>query len=97
MKTPPTPGRTLSVIVLLAMGIVAIGPVSVAVAQDRAPDNDYWWPDRLSLEPLRRTSPGSSPLGADFDYREAFESVDLAALKADLDAVMTLDRFDLLD
>ena len=47
-------------------------PAAPAAAQD-APDNDYWWPDRLSLEPLRQPSPGSNPLGEDFDYRAAFE------------------------
>ncbi len=53
MKTPPMLGRTLSVIALLTIGIAPILPVSVAVAQERAPDNDYWWPDRLSLDLLR--------------------------------------------
>ncbi len=53
------------------------------------PTNDDWWPNRLSLEPLRLNSPGSSPLGDDFSYREAFESLDLMALKAELTELMT--------
>lgn len=42
-------GRTFCVVAALAMGIALAGPVDRAVAQDRAPDNDYWWPDRLNL------------------------------------------------
>ena len=84
-------GRTLSAIAALAIGIALVLPAG-AVAQDRAPDNDYWWPDRLNLDPLRQDSPDSSPLGDDFDYREAFESVDLEALKAELTELMTTSQ-----
>ena len=85
-------GRTISVVAVLAMGISLVVPVDRAVAQDRAPDNDYWWPDRLNLDPLRQTSPESNPLGDDFDYREAFESLDLEALKAELAELMTTSQ-----
>ncbi|MGM0563982.1 MAG: catalase/peroxidase HPI [Pseudomonadota bacterium] len=54
-----------------------------------APTNEYWWPEKLDLEPLRQHSPESNPYGKDFDYAEAFKEVDLAALKKDLEAVMT--------
>ena len=84
-------GRTLSAIAALAIGIALVLPAG-AVAQDRAPDNDYWWPDWLNLDPLRQASPDSSPLGDDFDYREAFESVDLEALKAELTELMTTSQ-----
>ncbi len=86
------PGRTISAIALLAIGISPGLPVSPAAAQDRAPTNDYWWPDRLILDPLRQTSRASSPLGEDFDYAEEFESLDLDALKADLEELMTTSR-----
>ena len=85
-------GRTICTVAALAMGIALAGPVDRAAAQDRAPDNDYWWPDRLNLDPLRRTSPESNPLGDDFDYREAFESVDLEVLKAELAELMTTSQ-----
>ena len=84
-------GRTLSAIAALAIGIALVLPAG-AVAQDRAPDNDYWWPDWLNLDPLCQASPDSSPLGDDFDYREAFESVDLEALKAELTELMTTSQ-----
>ncbi len=47
--------------------------------------NRDWWPNQLSLDIL----PTASPLGADFDYAKAFKSIDYAALKADLTALMT--------
>ena len=86
------PRRTRLAIAVLAVGIAAVLPVRPAAAQSGAPDNDYWWPNRLSLEPLREASRESSPLGEDFNYREAFESLDLDALKADLTALMTTSQ-----
>jgi catalase-peroxidase len=51
--------------------------------------NEHWWPNQLSLRMLHQHSPASSPLGGDFDYAEEFKSLDLAAVKADLTALMT--------
>ncbi|HKX54761.1 MAG TPA: peroxidase family protein, partial [Xanthomonadales bacterium] len=51
--------------------------------------NQNWWPDQLNLAPLRAHAAESDPLGADFNYAEAFSKVDLAALKKDIEAVMT--------
>ena len=84
--------RTISVITLLAIGFSPVAPIGMAGAKDKAPDNDYWWPNRLSLEPLREASRESNPLGEDFNYREAFESLDLDALKADLTELMTTSQ-----
>ena len=84
--------RALAAAVLLAVGF---GPVALphsAVAQERAPTNADWWPNRLDLGPLRLNSPGSSPLGDDFDYGKAFQSLDLAALKAELSELMTTSQ-----
>lgn len=53
-----------------------------------APDNEYWWPNRLSLDPLRDNHPGNNPLGADFDYAAEFATLDLDEVKRDLVAVM---------
>ncbi|MCG2593906.1 catalase/peroxidase HPI [Ramlibacter sp. XY19] len=51
--------------------------------------NRDWWPRQLRLDLLHQHSPRSDPLGGAFDYAEAFESLDLAALKKDLAALMT--------
>jgi catalase-peroxidase len=51
--------------------------------------NHDWWPNQLHLEILHQNSPESSPMGTDFNYAEAFKSLDLAAVKQDLTALMT--------
>ncbi len=54
-----------------------------------AQSNRNWWPNQLNLGILHQHAPASNPLGADFDYAEAFQTLDYAALKADLKALMT--------
>jgi catalase-peroxidase len=51
--------------------------------------NQEWWPARLNLQILHRNTPEANPLDPDFDYAEAFNRLDLSAVKADLEAVMT--------
>ncbi|MGF2952893.1 catalase/peroxidase HPI, partial [Mycobacterium sp. THU-M116] len=51
--------------------------------------NQDWWPNQPDLGVLRRNSPQSNPMGKDFDYAEAFRTLDVEALKKDLIAVMT--------
>jgi len=56
------------------------------------PSNQDWWPNRLNLKVLRENSPASDPMGRDFNYAEEFKSLDLDALKKDIDAVMTTSQ-----
>jgi catalase-peroxidase len=51
--------------------------------------NRDWWPNQLKLNILRQHSALSNPLAKDFNYAEAFNSLDLAAVKSDLTALMT--------
>jgi len=51
--------------------------------------NRDWWPNQLRLELLRQHSSKSNPLGEGFNYREEFNSLELAAVKKDLAALMT--------
>ncbi len=53
------------------------------------PSNRDWWPNRLNLDILRQHYAKSSPMGEDFNYAEAFKSLDLKALKKDLTDLMT--------
>jgi catalase-peroxidase len=53
------------------------------------PSNQDWWPNRLRLDLLRQHSAKSNPMDADFDYRKEFKSLDYAAVKRDLTALMT--------
>ncbi|WP_328885491.1 catalase/peroxidase HPI [Streptomyces sp. NBC_00316] len=65
------------------------------VAHGRAPHptqgggNRQWWPDRLNLKILAKNPAVANPLGEEFDYAEAFESLDLAAVKRDIAEVLT--------
>ncbi len=54
--------------------------------------NQDWWPDQLNLKVLRRNSPLSDPMGRDFDYAEAARSLDVDALKKDIEEVMTTSQ-----
>ena len=51
--------------------------------------NKDWWPDRLNLRILRQHGCKSDPMGRGFDYAREFAGLDLAAVKADIRAVMT--------
>jgi len=51
--------------------------------------NADWWPDQLRLDLLLQHSTKSDPMGANFDYAKEFNSLDLAAVKQDLAALMT--------
>ncbi|MFH9176522.1 catalase/peroxidase HPI [Streptomyces albogriseolus] len=68
------------------------------VAHGRAPHptqgggNRQWWPDRLNLKILAKNSPATNPLGEDFDYAAAFQSLDLPAVKRDIAEVLTTSQ-----
>jgi catalase-peroxidase len=68
------------------------GPAT-AEAAEAAPaenkNNRDWWPNQLDLRPLHQNSPMSNPMGADFDYAAEFAKLDLAALKKDIEEVLT--------
>ncbi|WP_329388360.1 catalase/peroxidase HPI [Streptomyces sp. NBC_01351] len=51
--------------------------------------NRQWWPDRLNLKILAKNPAVANPLGEEFDYAEAFNNLDLAALKRDIAEVLT--------
>jgi catalase-peroxidase len=55
----------------------------------KARTNRDWWPDQLNLKMLHQNSPLSDPMGEEFNYAEEFKSLDLAAVKKDLYALMT--------
>jgi catalase-peroxidase len=84
--------KSLVLATAISLGLSTLAAVSPAVAQDGVANNDYWWPNRLNLDPLRDNDPASNPLGADFDYAEAFAQLDIDALKADLIDVMTTSQ-----
>ncbi|MFD3838934.1 catalase/peroxidase HPI [Streptomyces sp. NPDC058642] len=54
--------------------------------------NRQWWPERLNLKILAKDPVVANPLGADFDYAEAFQSLDLNAVKRDIAEVLTTSQ-----
>lgn len=54
--------------------------------------NRDWWPNQLNLKILHQHSPQSNPLGEAFNYPEAFKSLDLAAIRADIFELMTTSQ-----
>ncbi len=61
-------------------------------AKFEAKPNEFWWPNKVNLSPLRAQSPLSNPYGANFDYAKEFAKVDINALKADIKKAMTTSQ-----
>ncbi|KTD24415.1 catalase/peroxidase HPI [Legionella maceachernii] len=71
--------------------IAAITPLSLSIssyAEDVPKTNEYWWPKLLDLSPLRQPNTNSNPMGPQFNYAEAFNSLDLNAVIRDLEKLM---------
>ncbi len=64
-------------------------PVVHPIAGQR---NRDWWPDQLDLKVLARNSPLASPMDPDFNYAEEFKTIDLDALKRDIEEVLTTSQ-----
>jgi catalase-peroxidase len=68
-------------------------PIAPGLTQPTMGDaNRDWWPNRLNLKILAKNPPVTNPLGADFDYAEAFNSLDLPAVKRDIEDVLTTSQ-----
>jgi catalase-peroxidase len=82
---------SLSLIVALA---ISASPLALGTARaDGTPiPNQFWWPDRLDLSPLRQHAAESNPYGAAFNYAAEFKSLDLNAVKKDIAAVLTTSQ-----
>ncbi|HEY6798693.1 MAG TPA: catalase/peroxidase HPI [Kineosporiaceae bacterium] len=68
------------------------GGCPVARASHGGRSNRDWWPNQLDLSVLHRDPPAGNPMGADFDYAKEFATLDLAAVTADIEAVMTTSQ-----
>ncbi len=77
---------------ILASVLTLLVPVSPAMAQGEPKSNQYWWPEKLNLQPLRQHEARSNPMGEDFDYAKEFRSLDLNALKQDIEKVLTTSQ-----
>ena len=76
--------------------MVATAALVSAAAMHAAPteaagkptSNQFWWPDKLDLRPLRQHGSESNPMGDSFNYAEEFKKLDLNAVKKDIEALM---------
>ena len=75
----------LAVFAVAALHLMFTG----AVGAQQPKSNQFWWPDQLDLSPLRQHSVESNPLGEEFNYAKAFASLDLKAVKQDIQKVLT--------
>ncbi len=80
---------TLAALVAVSLTALTAAP---ALAEDANVSNKFWWPEQLNLQPLRQNAAESNPLGGNFDYAAAFKTLDLAAVKADIAAVLTTSQ-----
>ena len=74
---------------MTAVPVLSSGP---AHARGEPKSNQFWWPEQLDLSPLRQHGPESNPMGQNFNYAEAFASLDLAAVKKDIEQVLTTSQ-----
>ena len=82
----------LSTSVLSSFFVSSFLMLNQSSAQTSVPDNDYWWPNQLSLEPLNTNTSHLNPMADDFSYREAYESLDMDSLRQDLIDLMTTSQ-----
>ena len=81
----------ISLLALLACLILPFG-ASLALADSKPKTTQFWWPELLDLTPLRQHAAESNPLGEEFNYAEGFNSIDLKALKQEIESVMTTSQ-----
>ncbi|TVS08944.1 MAG: catalase/peroxidase HPI [Gammaproteobacteria bacterium] len=79
----------LSPLAAVAVALAALAMSNPALAQGQAKPPEFWWPDQLSLAPLRQHAAESNPMGDGFNYAEAFAKLDLDAVKQDIENLMT--------
>ena len=84
--------KTIPLASAVAIALSLSLPSSPTVAQGESMSNEFWWPGTLNLQPLRQHAAESNPLGTEFDYGEAFNTIDLEVLKKDIEAVMTTSQ-----
>jgi len=79
----------LPIVAVLAATLCPLSLSAPAIAADNPMTTKDWWPNVLDLGPLRQHDAGANPYGPDFDYAAEFKALDLAAVKKDIDKVLT--------
>jgi len=84
--------QMMALFIALAVATLAVVPSNPAHAQGEPKSNQFWWPENLSLNALRDHGAESNPMGDDFSYAEAFASLDVDAVKKDIESVLTTSQ-----
>ena len=80
--------KSITALLATATLVVAAATPGTATAAGMNTSNQFWWPERLDLAPLRQHAPASNPMGAEFSYAAEFQKLDLVAVKKDIEALM---------
>ncbi len=75
-----------------SLALTGLSGSHAADTSQGAKPNQFWWPEQLNLQPLRQHAKESNPYGANFDYSEAFKKLDLAAVKNDINEILTTSQ-----
>ncbi len=87
------PSAVLLALAFSHVGYSAENPAPAKSAADlQTTSNKFWWPERLDLAPLRQHAAESSPLDKKFDYAQEFKKLDIKAVKADIEKLMTTSQ-----
>ena len=84
--------KTISLLSAVAFVVTPVVTSSLANAQGKPMSNQSWWPEKLDLRPLRQHAAESNPMGAEFNYAEEFKTLDLKAVKKDIEKLMTTSQ-----
>jgi catalase-peroxidase len=82
----------LASLFIVSLSTLAANGPAPSDGEGEAKPNQFWWPEQLNLSPLRDHDPDSNPYGKDFDYVKAFNSLDLKAVKKDINELLTTSQ-----
>ena len=84
--------KSIYLLTALAMVMTSGATSSFANSQGKPMSNQFWWPEKLDLKPLRQHAAESNPMGAEFNYANEFKTLDLKAVKKDIETLMTTSQ-----
>ncbi|NQZ82376.1 MAG: catalase/peroxidase HPI [Colwellia sp.] len=81
--------KTIPIAAVISVVLSSMVLPAKSFAANEAKTNQFWWPEKLNLNPLRRHGEESNPYGKEFNYAEEFLSVDMTQLKKDIQTTLT--------
>lgn len=81
--------KTLPIAAAISVALFTLTMPATASAESNIKTNQFWWPEQLSLSPLRQHSIESNPYGEQYNYAKEFASLDINQLKKDIQITLT--------